>query len=221
MLMKSERFSSQELTALRHIRNRLVQEGRSPSVRELMGVLKYKSPRSAALVIHRLINEGILRRRSDGGLQLLRAEARGIGGVQTVDVPLIGSVPCGSPVLAEENVEAFFKVSTNLARPPHRHFLLRAKGDSMNQKGIKDGDLILVRQQATAKNGDAVVALVDGEVTIKEFRKSSNVVILQPRSTNPSHRPIVLTNEVAIQGMVVTTIPNIGGGRRAMIWRQA
>lgn len=183
-------------------------KGRSPSVRELMDALKYKSPRSAALVINRLIERGMLRRRSDGELQLIQTKLEGMGGAQTVDVPLVGSVPCGSPVLAEENIEAFFKVTTTLARPPHRYFLLRAKGDSMNKKGIKEGDLILVRQQATAKNGEVVIALVDGEATIKEFRKSSNMVILQPRATNPAHKPIVLTDNAAIQGVVMTTIPS-------------
>jgi len=209
----SRRFSPKELAALRHIRNWLVHEGRSPSVRELMDVLKYKSPRSAALVINRLIERGVLRRRPDGELQLIQTKLEGMGGAQTVDVPLVGSVPCGSPVLAEENVEAIFKVATSLARPPHRYFLLRVKGDSMNKKGVKDGDLVLVRQQATAQNGEMVVALVDGEATIKEFRKSPNVVILQPRSTNPVHKPIVLTDDLAIQGAVVTTISNIGGAR--------
>jgi len=205
--MKNERFSSKELAALRHIRNWLVHEGRSPSVRELMGVLKYKSPRSAALVINRLIAGGALRRRSGGELQLLRTKMGGLEGAQTVDVPLVGSVSCGSPVLAEENIEAFFKISTNLVRPPHRYFLLRAKGDSMNKKGIREGDLILARQQTTARNGEIVVALVDGEATIKEFRRLSNVIILQPRSTNSAHKPVVLTDNVAIQGVVVTTIP--------------
>ena len=207
--MKSERLSSKELVALRHIRNWLVHEGRSPSVRELMDVLKYKSPRSAALVINRLIDGGILRRRSDGELQILQTTVGGIEGAQTVDVPLVGSAPCGSPVLADENIEAVFRVSTNLARPPHRYFLLRTKGDSMDRRGIKDGDLVLARQRATAQSGEIVVAMVDGEVTIKEFRKASNVIILQPRSTNPVHKPIVLTNNVVIQGVVVTTISHI------------
>ena len=207
MYTMSGRFSTKELTALRHIRNWLVHKGRSPSVREMMDALKYKSPRSAALVINRLIERGALRRRSNGELQLIQTKLEGMEGVQTVDVPLVGSVPCGSPVLAEENIEAFFKVTTVLARPPHRYFLLRAKGDSMNKKGIKEGDLVLVRQQTTAQNGEVVVALIDGEATIKEFQKSSNIIVLQPRSTNPSHRPIVLTDNLAIQGAMVATIP--------------
>ena len=79
----------------------------------------------------------------------------------------------------------------------------------MDRRGIKDGDLVLARQRATAQSGEIVVAMVDGEITIKEFRKASNVIILQPRSTNPMHKPIVLTNNVVIQGVVVTTISHI------------
>jgi repressor LexA len=206
----SAAFSTKELSALRHIRNWLVHEGHFPSVRELMSSLKYKSPRSAALIIDRLIKRGILRRRPDGELQLIQTKIEGLGGAQTVDVPLVGSVPCGSPVLAEENIEALFKVSTALARPPHRYFLLRANGDSMNKKGIKEGDLILVRQQTTARNGEVVVALVDGEAAVKEFQKSSDTIVLRSRSTNPVHKPIILTDNVAIQGVVVTAFHNIG-----------
>ena len=173
-----------------------------------MALLKYKSPRSAALVINRLIQRGVLRRRPDGELQLVQTKLEGMGGAQTVDVPLVGSVPCGLPVVAEENVEAMVRVSTRLARPPHRYFLLRAKGDSMNGKGIREGDLILVRQQATAQNGEVVVALIDGEVTVKEYRRSGNVVLLIPRSTNREHRPIVLTKDAEIQGVVMSIIPD-------------
>ncbi|OGR89809.1 MAG: repressor LexA [Elusimicrobia bacterium RIFCSPHIGHO2_02_FULL_57_9] len=204
----NERFSPKEIAALRHIRNWLVHDGHFPSVRELMALLKYKSPRSAALVINRLIQRGVLRRRPDGELQLVQTKLEGMGGAQTVDVPLVGSVPCGLPVVAEENVEAMVRVSTRLARPPHRYFLLRAKGDSMNGKGIREGDLILVRQQATAQNGEVVVALIDGEVTVKEYRRSGNVVLLIPRSTNREHRPIVLTKDAEIQGVVMSIIPD-------------
>jgi repressor LexA len=78
----------------------------------------------------------------------------------------------------------------------------------MNKKGIKDGDLVLVRQQVMAQNGETVVALVDGEVTIKEFQKSSHLIVLQPRSTNSMHKSIVLTDNVAVQGVIITILPS-------------
>lgn len=174
-----------------------------------MDALGYKSPRSAALVINQLIERGILRRRTKGDLQLIDTKTAEAEGVQTVDVPLVGTIPCGSPVVAEENIEAIFKVTVNLARPPHRYFLLRATGNSMNKKGIKDGNLVLVRPQAMAQNGDVVVALVDGEVTVKEYLRSEGVILLVPHSTNREHRPIVLTEDSKIQGVVVCVIPDL------------
>ena len=128
---------------------------------------------------------------------------------RTVAIPLVGTVACGTPMLAEENIEAMIPVSTSLAKPGHRYFLLRAQGDSMNAAEIHDGDLVLVRQQQTANNGNIVVALIDEEATIKEFRRTTEVVVLQPKSNSPEYKPIILTREFQIQGVVVTTIPKL------------
>ena len=100
-------------------------------------------------------------------------------------------------------------VSIKLSLPPHKYFLLKAKGDSMNEKGINDGDSILVRQQTTAKNGDVVVALIDNEATIKEFHVFDETIVLRPRSRNSRHKPIILTRDFQIQGIFVTSIANL------------
>ncbi len=200
--------TNKELEAVREIRNSLMRVGRIPSMRELMSSLGYRSPRSASLIIDKLIKKGVLRRKEDGGLQFIRNLVEDTTRAQTVDVPLIGMVACGMPILAEENTQAFISVSTKLAKPPHRYFLLKAKGDSMDQKGIDDGDLVLVRQQTIAKDGDTVVALIDDEATIKEFRIGGETFILKPRSKNKQHQPIVLTKDFQVQGVVVATIPN-------------
>ena len=215
--MQAEAISSRELEALgfaerraiREIRNSLMHIGRIPSMRELMSSLGYKSPRSASLIVDKLIKKGVLRRKEDGGLQFIKNLEDDTSRAQTVDVPLIGMIACGTPMLAEENVQGMISVSTKLARPPHRYFLLKAKGDSMDQKGIEDGDLVLVRQQTTAKDGDTVVALIDDEATIKEFRIGGETFVLKPRSKNKQHQPIVLTKDFQIQGVVVTAIPKI------------
>jgi len=183
--------------------------GKMPSVREMMTSLGYRSPRSASVLIEKLINKRILRRKPNGRYQLISNLYDDTMRAQTVDVPVIGSVACGTPALAEENIEGMISVSTKLARPPHRYFLLKAEGDSMNEKGINDGDLVLVRQQLTAHNGNMVVALLDDEVTIKEFYRSGDTIILKPRSTNKQHKPIVLTKDFQVQGVVVTAIPNV------------
>src|SRR3990167_2020043 len=158
-------ISDKETQALREIRSSIINSGRCPSLRDLMNTLGDHSPRSAALVVNKLISKGILRRSRSGPLQLVR-DLNDKGNVQTVDVPLVGTASCGLPIFAEENIQARFPVSLQLARPPHKYFLVRAKGDSMNERGINEGDFILVRKQSSADNKDAVVVLVDNEVTV-------------------------------------------------------
>src|SRR3989338_9203966 len=140
--MKAQDISNKESEALREIRNSLMHRGRIPSIRELMTSLKYRSPRSAAVIYENLIEKGALRRKDDGNLQFVKSLGDDTTRAQTVDVPLVGMVACGAPILAEENIQAKIPVSTKLAKPPHRYFLLKAKGDSMDQKGIDDGDLV-------------------------------------------------------------------------------
>jgi repressor LexA len=205
----SEILNNTELEAIRFIRNSLAHKGKLPTVRELMQALEYKSPRSASVVIEQLKEKGILKRRTDGSIQFRDIESEGKERAQTVDVPLLGLVACGKPIFAEENISAVIPVSVKLAKPPHKYFFLRAKGDSMNKEDINDGDMVLIRQQNTAKNGDLVVALIDDEATIKEFYKHGATIILKPCSTNSGHQPIILTNDFQIQGIVITAIPNI------------
>ncbi|MBI4353328.1 MAG: repressor LexA [Candidatus Omnitrophica bacterium] len=207
--MRTTAVSNKELEAIREIRNFIMHVGRIPSMRELMSSLGYRSPRSASLIVNKLIQRGVLRRKVDGGLQFIKSLGDDTTRAQTVDVPLIGVAACGAPILAEENIHAKISVSTKLARPPHRYFLLKANGDSMNQKGISDGDFVLVRQQMTAKNGDTVVALIDNEATVKEFHDAGETVVLKPRSKNKHYQPIVLTKDFQIQGVVVAAIPNL------------
>jgi repressor LexA len=85
--------------------------------------------------------------------------------------------------------------------------LLRARGKSMNKSGIHDGDLVLVRQQSTARKGDKVVALVNDEATIKHFHRGCDVIVLRPNSTQAKCKPIVLSKDFIIQGVVVATLP--------------
>jgi repressor LexA len=206
--MKTVAFSNKETLALREIRNSIINFGRCPSLRDLMNTLGYRSPRSASLLVNKLISKGVLRRNSSGSLQMAR-DFDDKANIKTIDVPLLGSVPCGTPILTEENIQAGFPVSIKLARPPHKYFLLRAKGDSMNKKGIDEGNFVLVKQQSTAENGETIVALVDNEVTIKEYSASRHTVVLRPRSTNKIHKPIVAMRDFQVQGVVVTVIQNL------------
>ena len=203
--------SNKELAALRAIRDFLMKSGRMPSVRELMKELDYKSPRSAAVILQTLIDKNILNKKEDGSIQFMQYEfdEDETASEQTVKIPLLGTIACGLPILAEENIEAMIAVSTKLAKPSDKYFLLQAKGDSMNQKGINDGDLVLVKQQESAENSDIVVALIDDEATIKELRVNDDNVLLLPRSSNKAHTPIILSRNFIVQGVVVSTIPKI------------
>jgi repressor LexA len=208
--MLGSELSPKDAQALRFIRNSLNQRAKSPSIREIQRELGYGSPRSAALIVERLIKCKLVERRSNGRLRVLEDLALGDNDLgRTVPIPLVGTVPCGSPLMAEENVEATIPVSTTLARPPHRYFLLRAKGNSMNRSRIHDRDLVLVRQQASAENGDIVVAIIDDEATIKQFKRTKTAVILRPNSTFAEYQPIILSSGFQVQGVVVTTIPQL------------
>ena len=202
-------LTSREIEAFKFIRNSVVHGAGSPSIRDVQNALGYKSPRSAALIVETLIVNKWIERRSDGGLRVLKDLEEESNHARTVEVPLVGTVACGTPLLAEENIEAMIPVSINLAKPGHRYFFLRAKGNSMDQADINDGDLVLVRQQQTAENGNIVVALIDDEATIKEFKRTPTAVVLTPKSSSKEYLPIILTNEFQIQGVVVTAISGL------------
>lgn len=207
--MARKEFTQKQLEAIRHIRNGLVHQGRTPSVRKLMTALGYKSPRSAQDILEQLQEKGVIRKLQSGDYQLIVDPNLGTARAKTVDVPMVGSIACGGPILAEENVEGFIPISTAIAKPGSKHYLLHARGDSMDRAGIKHGDMVLVRQQSAAHEGERVVALIDDAATIKEYRRSNGMVVLLPRSTNRTHQPIILTDDFHVQGVVVAVIPNL------------
>ncbi len=201
-------FTEKEIEAIRHIRNRLVHRGRTPSIRELMSDMGYKSPRSVQDILMRLEEKGVIKKFEDGNYQFIMDPDFGSAHAQTVSIPIVGSVACGAPILAEENIEGYISVSTAIAKKGCKYYLLHARGDSMNLAGINSGDFVLVKQQPTANIGDRVVALIDGEATIKEFHRMEDMIILKPKSSNKKHRPIILTDDFQIQGVVAAVIPD-------------
>lgn len=198
-------LSDKDKKALALIRNKIVTYGKSPTLQEINEVTGGKSPRSASLVIDRLEKAGLVKR---SGRSLVLTSPKLNNSVSTIDVPLVGAVTCGTPMLAEENILDHIPVSTELARKGYTYFLLRAMGDSMDQAGINSGDLLLVRQQETAETGDKVVALINDEATLKYFERANGAVVLRPKSSNKSHKPIVLTDNCQIQGVVVAVLPS-------------
>ena len=197
-------LSDKDKRAFAFIRNQIIHRGKSPSLREINEITGGKSPRSASLVIGRLIDAGLIKKT---GRQLVLIGKPLIASNATIDVPLVGQVACGTPIFAEENIQAEIPVSTDLAKGGYKYFFLRAVGDSMDKAGINSGDLLLVRQQYDAENGEKVVALINDEATVKILEKTPEAVILKPSSSNKAHQPIVLTENFMIQGVVVAVLP--------------
>lgn len=125
---------------------------------------------------------------------------------QTINIPLLGNVACGYPLFAEENIETEISISTKLIKKNKKYFILRASGDSMNMANIDDGDLVLIRHEQTAENGDRVVALIDDEATIKEYKNNGDHIVLLPKSSTKKHQPIILARDFKIQGIVERVI---------------
>ncbi len=126
---------------------------------------------------------------------------------EMIGIPLVGSAPCGEPLLGESNIEEIIQVEKNKIKPGTKYFIVRASGDSMNKAGIDDGDLVLCRYAEKGETGDRVVALLGGEnVTIKYYDKKDGRRILLPKSTNPNHQPITPEEGDVVQGIVQEVI---------------
>lgn len=181
-----------------------------PTNREILKMMGLKSPRSIEQYLNVLEEGGYIKRgKGARNIKILKSPYDNNNSSKTVKVPVVGYVPCGAPFLAEENIEKQIVVSEKIAKPPYKYFMLRAVGDSMNKAGINDGDLVLVRQQMTANNGDTVVALIDDEATIKRLRSHKDYITLEPNSTNADHCAIVLERDFRIQGVVVRSMPEL------------
>lgn len=202
-------LDNKEFKGLFFIRDMIVYKGKSPSVRAIAEHMDFKSPRSASLLLDRLEEKKYIERTPGGNIKILRGLDGKVREDSVINIPLVGTAPCGIPLLAEENIEAMIPISQKIAKPGAQYFLLRAIGDSMNKAGINDGDLMLVRKQPVANPGDKVVALIGDNATVKEFYPQKNKIILKPNSSNKKNQPIILTEDFTIQGVVVDTISNV------------
>jgi len=177
-----------------------------PTVEELRRLLGVGSTRTVLRYLDELKQEGYIDRWS--GARGLRMRKGSSGGIQTRLVPIVGEAPAGQLMPAEENILGQVQLPKEFLKPPGaRFFLLRVRGDSMNRakvenQTIDDGDLVLVRQQERADPGKIIVALLDGEATIKKLVKGPGYYILQPNSTNPKHRSIIVAQDFRVQGIV-------------------
>lgn len=193
-------------TVLGAIHDWLIEHGVPPTVEELRKALHLGSTRTVLRYLQWLEEGGDIERRPGArGIKILRAQK---GGLETVSVPLVGTVAAGPLTVAEENIEGWLRLPKTTLKPSSaKFFLLRVRGDSMNRATvngdrIESGDLILVRQQPVAEPGEIVVALIDGEATTKRLQRGSNYFVLRPESTNPAHKPIMVDGDFRIAGVV-------------------
>ena len=185
---------------LEYIKSEILRIGYPPAVREICEAVNLKSTSSVHSHLETLEKNGYIRRDPtkpraieiiDDTFNLTRREM--------VNVPIVGQVAAGEPILAEQNITNYFPIPIEFM-PNNETFLLTVKGESMINAGILDGDMVLVESTSVASNGEMVVALVDDSATVKTFYKEEGIYRLQPE--NDTMEPIIVS-EVEILGKVI------------------
>ncbi len=187
----------QEERILNYINER-IGEGVPPSIREICNDLSIKSTSTVHRYLKILEEKGLLLRDQNLNRSIRLSQER------TLQVPLVGTVTAGQPILAVESMEGYIPFQTNSYRPEDL-FALHVRGESMINAGILDGDVIIARKTPTAANGEIVVALIEDEATVKRFYKENGHYRLQPE--NDTMEPIY-TDSVSILGKVIALMRN-------------
>ena len=197
------RITKKQTEILEYIKSQILNKGYPPSVRDICTAVNLKSTSSVHAHLETLEKNGYIRRDPtkpraieiiDDNFNLTRREV--------VNVPLIGQVAAGQPLLAVENITSYFPIPAEFI-PKEEVFMLNVKGESMVNAGIYDGDQIIIKQQSTASNGEIVVALVDDSATVKRFYKENGHIRLQPE--NDFMEPIIV-DSCEIIGKVIGLI---------------
>ena len=198
--MSQGKITEKQSEILAYIKDCILKKGYPPTVREICEKVQLKSTSSVHSHLEQLEKNGYIHRDPtkprtieivDDTFNLTRREV--------VNVPLIGTVAAGAPILAQENIENYFPIPVELL-PNNETFMLKVKGDSMIEAGIFDGDRVIVEQTNVARNGEIVVALVDDSATVKRFYKEKGYIRRQPE--NSSMEPIIVP-DVKILGKVI------------------
>ena len=194
------KISKKQLEILEYIKSEILRIGYPPAVREICEAVNLKSTSSVHSHLETLEKNGYIRRDPtkpraieimDDTFNLKRREM--------VNVPIVGQVAAGEPILAEQNITNYFPIPVEFM-PNNETFLLTVKGESMINAGILDGDMVLVESTSIVSNGDMAVALVDDSATVKTFYKEEGIYRLQPE--NDTMEPIIVS-EVEILGKVI------------------
>ncbi|OZM83577.1 transcriptional repressor LexA [Pseudonocardia sp. MH-G8] len=192
------------------IRDWVVRCGYAPSTREIGDAVGLRSPSSVSKHLASLEERGFLRRGTamsrpiDVRLFLQEPPAQGRGD-DAVSVPVVGDIAAGTPILAEEHVDDVLTLPRELAGRG-TVFALRVRGDSMVDAAICDGDTVVVRQQSEAHSGQIVAAMIDGEATVKVYRRRNGHVFLEPR--NPAY-DVIDGDEAVVLGIIVSVLRSV------------
>ena len=200
------KLTARQQEMLDYIEHETSSTGVPPSIRQIGTALGISSTNGVRLHLQALQKKGYIRRsqRTSRGIVSLNRLSNAVSPSRstTVDIPILGRVAAGTPIMAAENHEGSLTLDASLIKG-QESFALRVNGDSMINAGILDGDIVVVRLQQGADNGDIVVALMDEEATVKRFFREKDAIRLQPE--NPSMAPIYST-DVEICGKVVALV---------------
>lgn len=187
--MANSELTSKQQEILDFIKHEISIKGYPPSVREICTAVSLKSTSTVHGHLERLEKRGFIRRdpTKPRAIEILDDS---VIDKEMINIPIVGSVAAGQPILAVENIEDRFPVPIDYFPSKNQMFMLEIKGESMIGCGIMNGDYIIIEQQATAENGDIVVALIDDSATVKTFYKENNHIRLQPE--NPNMEPIIV-----------------------------
>lgn len=194
------KITAKQQEILDYIKETILKKGYPPAVREICEAVHLKSTSSVHSHLETLERNGYIRRdpTKPRTIEILD-DTFGLTRREMVQVPMLGTVAAGQPLLAEEHIEDYFSIPADML-PNTQTFMLRVKGESMINAGIFDGDQVIVAQTNTARNGEIVVALIEDSATVKRFYKEDGHYRLQPE--NDSMDPIIVP-EVEILGKVI------------------
>lgn len=199
-MMAQGKISAKQKEILEYIKSQILERGFPPAVRDICEAVGLKSTSSVHSHLETLEKNGYIRRdpTKPRAIEILD-DSFNFNRREMANVPLIGRVAAGEPLLAQQNIESYFPVPLEFM-PNNQTFMLTVKGESMIKAGILDGDMVLVEQLSTARNGDMVVALVEDGATVKTFYKEDGYIRLQPE--NDTMDPIIVT-DCQIMGKVI------------------
>lgn len=194
------KISIKQKEILDYLKSEILNKGYPPAVREICEAVHLKSTSSVHSHLETLEKNGYIRRdpTKPRAIEIIDDEFN-LTRREIVNIPIVGTVTAGQPILAVENLDGYFPLLAEFM-PQKEAFMLKVKGDSMINVGILDGDKVLVEKQNTASNGDMVVALLEDSVTVKTFYKEKGYFRLQPE--NDSMDPIIV-EQVEILGKVI------------------